>query len=71
VGFWEVEFVPSPKPQVREVGELVDVSVNWTERGATPEVGVAVKAATGGAEEPVNQTFTRKSRSSWLRVPPR
>jgi hypothetical protein len=33
---------------------LVEVSVNWTASGAAPEVGVAVKLATGTvAEEPV------------------
>jgi hypothetical protein len=42
------EEVPlSPKFQAHEVGELVDVSVNMTVRGLTPDVGEAVKPATG------------------------
>jgi hypothetical protein len=33
---------------------LVEASVNWTVSGAVPEVGVAVKLATGTvADEPV------------------
>jgi ribosomal protein L21E len=38
---------PSPKVQDHEVGEPVEVSVNCTVRGGTPDVGAAVKEATG------------------------
>ena len=34
---------PSPKFHAREVGELVEVSVNVTVSGFNPEVGEAVK----------------------------
>ena len=47
-GFCPVELVPSPKSQNHEVGVFVEVSVNATERGEVPEVGVAVNPATGG-----------------------
>ena len=40
---------PSPNDQFHDVGELVEVSVNVTVNGAVPEVGVAVKFATGDA----------------------
>ena len=42
-----VEVPPSPKVQAREVGELMDVSVNATVSGLVPVVGEAVKLATG------------------------
>ena len=38
---------PSPNDQSQEVGEFVDVSVNCTVNGATPEVGTPVNSATG------------------------
>ena len=45
--FCKVEKLPSPKDQFQYVGELVEVSLNWTVRGATPEVGIALKLETG------------------------
>ena len=39
--------VPPAKLQVQDVGVLIEVSVNWTDRGARPFNGVAVKSATG------------------------
>ena len=39
---------PSPKFQSQVVGEPVDVSLNFTVRGAVPEVGDAVNKATSG-----------------------
>jgi hypothetical protein len=41
------EMLPSPKPQLQVVGELVDISVNCTVKGPQPEVGVAEKSVTG------------------------
>jgi hypothetical protein len=38
---------PSPKTQLHEVGVLVDVSLNWTANGSTPEVAFEVKLDTG------------------------
>ena len=38
---------PSPKFHVQAAGEPVEVSVNRTVSGATPDVGAAVNAATG------------------------
>jgi hypothetical protein len=37
---------PSPKSQLHEVGDPLEVSVNWTVSGAMPDVGVPVKEAT-------------------------
>jgi hypothetical protein len=37
----------SPKSHKYDVIEPVDWSVNWTDNGELPEVGVAVKFATG------------------------
>lgn len=49
-----MEFVsPSPKSQSQDVGDPVDSSVNWTVRGAVPEVGDAKNNATGSAEDVV------------------
>ena len=48
-GFCSEEVPPSPKVHAHAVGEPVEVSVNWTVRGARPAVGEAVKAVTGGA----------------------
>ena len=42
-----VEVPLSPKFQAHDVGELVEVSVNVTVSGLVPEVGEAVKLATG------------------------
>ena len=44
---------PSPKSQSQEVGEPVDSSVNWTVRGAAPDVGDAENSATGSVDEVV------------------
>jgi hypothetical protein len=41
---------PSPKSQLHEVGDPVDVSVNCTMNGAVPVVKSLVKAAVGPAE---------------------
>jgi hypothetical protein len=38
---------PSPKDQTHDVGELVEVSMNWTVRGVVPDVLIAEKEATG------------------------
>jgi hypothetical protein len=46
-GFWALPVLPSPKDQSHDVGEPVDSSVNWTVRGAVPEVRDSVNAATG------------------------
>jgi len=46
-GFWSVEVPPSPKDQYHPVGAFVEVSVNWTVRGLTPEVTFAVKEVMG------------------------
>ena len=46
-GLWIVLVFPSPKFQLHEVGELVEVSVNCTVSGAVPDVGVTMKFATG------------------------
>ena len=48
IGFFAVELLLSPKFQDREVGEPVLLSLNFTDRGAFPERGDAVNAATGG-----------------------
>jgi hypothetical protein len=47
LGFFEVLLPPSPKLQDQLVGELVEVSVKFTARGAVPLVGLALKLATG------------------------
>ena len=46
-GFCEVDELPSPNDQSQEVGEFVDESTNWTDRGMVPEVTFATKFATG------------------------
>jgi hypothetical protein len=53
VSFWRSLYVPSPNDQFHEVGEPVEVSVNVTASGTVPEVGVAVKEATGATVPPV------------------
>jgi len=40
----------SPNDQFQEVGVFLDKSVNATVKGATPEVGLPEKSATGGAK---------------------
>ena len=47
-----VEVDPSPNNQYHDVGVLVEVSVKETVSGALPEVGVAVKLATGAITDP-------------------
>ena len=42
-----VEVPLSPKFQAHDVGEFVEISVNVTVSGLVPEVGEAVKLATG------------------------
>jgi hypothetical protein len=46
-GFCSVLDPPSPKSQLHEVGDPVEVSVNWTVSGAVPDVGDPAKEATG------------------------
>ena len=46
-GFSVVLVFPSPKFHNHDVGELAEVSVNWTVRGVLPEVGLPKKVATG------------------------
>jgi hypothetical protein len=44
-----LSIVPSfSKSHAHAVGVFVEVSVNWTERGAGPDWGVLAKFATGG-----------------------
>jgi hypothetical protein len=43
---------PSPKFHCQLVGELPDMSVNWTFNGDAPLMGVAVKLAVGAELEP-------------------
>ena len=45
VFFVYVEEVPSPKSHVQTVGLPMDISLNCTVRGATPDMGVAEKSA--------------------------
>ena len=47
VGFWAVDVPPSPKFQLHDVGEPVELSVKVTSNGAVPDVGIPVKLATG------------------------
>jgi uncharacterized protein YPO0396 len=49
LGFCAVEVAPLPKLQDQLVGVFVDVSEKFTVRGAVPDVGDAVKLATGAA----------------------
>jgi hypothetical protein len=46
-GFLLVDLPPSPKSHSHFVGLPVEVSVNWTVRGASPSSGEAVKLASG------------------------
>ena len=47
VGFRSMDVPPSPKFHAQLVGLFVEVSVNVAMKGIVPEVGVAVKDATG------------------------
>jgi hypothetical protein len=47
-GFLREEKFPSPNDQFHPVGVPVDVSVNDTMSGETPDLGVPVKFADGG-----------------------
>jgi len=47
-GFCAVDVPPSPNVQLQLVGLFVDSSVKFTVNGASPEVGLPLKAATGG-----------------------
>src|ERR1017187_6363751 len=47
-GFSAVDVPPSPKVQIQVVGEFEDVSVKFTDNGAAPLAGYAVKFTTGG-----------------------
>ncbi|MGA2362179.1 MAG: hypothetical protein ABSG73_06925 [Candidatus Aminicenantales bacterium] len=40
LGFWAVEVVPSPKFHSQDVGDPVDVSVNWTVCPAFGDAGL-------------------------------
>ena len=51
-GFCVVDVAPLPKSHAHEVGEPVEVSVKFTVRGTVPDVGAAVKEATGAAGPP-------------------
>ena len=46
-GFSSEAVLPSPNVHDQEVGELLDASMNATVSGTVPDVGVALKAATG------------------------
>jgi len=46
-GFCSVLVFPSPNDQSHDVGVFADVSVNWIVSGIVPDVGVALKPATG------------------------
>jgi hypothetical protein len=52
-GFWRSEDFVSFAYQYQSqfVGVLVLESVNWTERGDVPEIGLAVNPATGDGTE--------------------
>ncbi len=50
VGFCSSEVVPSPKSHNHAFTLFSELSVNWTVSGAYPEVGSAVKAATGSRQ---------------------
>jgi hypothetical protein len=57
-GLWTVLVFPSPKSHDHDVGELVEVSVNCTVRGAVPEATLFVKLATGTVTAEVNAEVT-------------
>jgi hypothetical protein len=51
LGFWAALVDPSPKLHCQEVGEPVELSVNWTACAAAGEAGLKVKAAESAGEE--------------------
>ena len=53
---WTVEVLPSPKFQAHEVGLPVEVSVNVTSTGATPEVTDEVNDEVGAADTAPSDT---------------
>jgi hypothetical protein len=55
-----VDVPPSPNVQNHDVGELADVSVNATVRGAVPDVGVPVKLAIGVVGAVTEKRFVRE-----------
>src|SRR3712207_1720909 len=55
-GVRSVEGVPSPNSQAQEVGLPVEVSVNATSTGATPEVADGVNEETGAADTAPSDT---------------
>ena len=62
----EVLVVPSPKSQTRSETVPVEVSVNVTSSGATPEVGVAVKLETGAAVVELVEVVELVPATVWL-----
>ena len=61
--------VPSPNDQFHEVGVLVDVSLNCTQSGAVPVVGVPVKQVTAAGATPhrgrtISWSISKTSRCS-------
>jgi hypothetical protein len=56
-GLWIVDVLPSPKSHAHEVGELVEVSVNWTDKGAYPDVTFVEKLATGAPRAEIYRLF--------------
>jgi hypothetical protein len=54
------EVPPSPKDQTQELGELVEVSRNWTERGGDPEVILVTNETTGTEAALVTVTYPWK-----------
>ena len=50
-GFCEVDDPPSPNDQTHDVGEFVEESTNWTDRGMVPDVTFATKFATGAESD--------------------
>ena len=52
-----METPPSPKDHTHELGELVEVSTNWTVSGTNPEVIFVTKETTGTDEAFVTVTY--------------
>ena len=48
LGFFRVDVPPSPNTQDQLTAFGDDLSVNWTVRDAFPDIGSAIKSATGG-----------------------
>ena len=57
-GFLIVAVWPSPKVQDHDVGSPVDSSVNWTARGVSPVVVLAVNAAVGDSPIVISSVYT-------------